>query len=95
MKRTDPPERPPSAPGRPGIERIISTLLRAGVAGSLVVILVGLVTMFVQHPSHLQAPADLARLTRFGAEFPRTLRGVGEGLLAGQGPAVAAAACCC
>jgi uncharacterized membrane protein len=92
MKRADPagtPATPPEAGLR--IERIISTLLRAGVAGSLVVILVGLVTMFVQHPSHLQAPADLARLTRYGADFPRTLRGVGEGLLAGQGPAVAAA----
>ena len=60
-------------------------------AGSLVTILAGLIIMFVHHPGHLQSPADLVRLTRFGAEFPHTLRGVGEGLLAGRGQAVAAA----
>ena len=86
---TESPAPPPRGTGQ--IERIISTLLRAGVGSSLFLILTGLVLMFVRHPGRLQAPADLDRLTRFGAEFPHTLRGVGEGLLAGQGQAVVAA----
>lgn len=73
------------------IERIISTLLRTGVAASLLLVLAGLALMFTRHPGHLQTPADLARLTRFGADFPHTLGSVGKGLLAGQGQAVAAA----
>jgi uncharacterized membrane protein len=85
-------ESPASPPGAAGqIERIISTLLRTGVAGSLLIILTGLALMFFWQPGHLRTAADLARLTGFGAEFPHTLRGVGEGLLAGRGQAVIAA----
>ncbi len=83
------PASPPGAAWQ--IESILSTLLRTGVAVSLLLILAGLALMFARDPGHFRTPADLARLTRFGADFPHTLRGVGAGLAAGQGQAVAAA----
>lgn len=92
MKPDNETESPDSTPGSAlQVERIISTLLRSGVAGSLLLILTGLALMFAQHPGHLQTSADLARLTGFGADFPHSLRDVGTGLLAGRGQAVAAA----
>ena len=73
------------------VEVLISVLLRIGVTASMVTVLVGLVLMFVHHPSYLTSNGDLVRLTAPGAAFPHTLRAVGSGLLAGRGQAVVAA----
>ncbi len=82
----------PAATGQMGgaAEIVISHLLRIGVTTSMVVILVGLVLMFVHHPSYVHMGPDLARLTSPGAAFPRTLDEVAAGLRTLRGQAVVA-----
>ncbi len=83
------PPRPERSPiGR--FELLISRLLRTGVTASMATILVGLVLMFIHHPSYLRSDADLARLTSPGAAFPHHLGDVAAGLAAGRGQAVVA-----
>jgi uncharacterized membrane protein len=73
-----------------GVEILISWLLRVGVVMSLSMVVVGLLLMFIHHPSYLFSMMDLQRLTSPGAAFPHTLREVVNGLLAGRGQAVVA-----
>jgi uncharacterized membrane protein len=72
------------------VEVAISTLLRAGVIASLVLLVTGLVVIFVHHPSYLQSADALRQLTRPGAAFPHTVGQVITGLLAWRGQALAA-----
>jgi len=72
------------------VEILISWLLRVGVVTSLSFVLIGLLLMFIHHPSYLVSVMDLQRLTSPGAAFPHTLREVVNGLLAGRGQAVVA-----
>jgi uncharacterized membrane protein len=55
------------------VELLISTLLRAGVVGSLTLIVAGTVISFVHHPDYLTSHHALDRLTRPAAAFPRTM----------------------
>jgi uncharacterized membrane protein len=73
-----------------GVELLISWLLRVGVVTSLSLLVLGLLLMFIHHPSYLFSVMDLQRLTSPGAAFPHTLPEVVNGLLAGRGQAVVA-----
>ncbi|MGE5306969.1 MAG: DUF1634 domain-containing protein [Alphaproteobacteria bacterium] len=68
------------------VELIISNLLRAGVLGSLALVVLGTVLTLAHHPEYLASPADLSRLVQPGAAFPHSTRDVFEGvrLLSGQ-----------
>jgi uncharacterized membrane protein len=86
------PAPPPSAPD-PRVRRVeilISTLLRVGVAVSVLIIVGGTILSFVHHPSYLDSAADLQRLTTPGAAFPHTLHDVGVGLREGRGQSLVA-----
>jgi uncharacterized membrane protein len=92
MNRPAAPAPPPPSPEIVRqVELIISRLLRIGVLSSLLTVLIGLVIMFVHHPSYLRAHADLVRLTSVGTAFPHTLRDVGSWVMAGRGRAVVTA----
>jgi len=68
------------------VELLISNLLRTGVTASLVIVVLGTVLSFVHHPQYVSSPAELQRLTRPGAAFPRSLGDVWAGVrdLSGQ-----------
>jgi uncharacterized membrane protein len=70
------------------IEVLISRLLRFGVVTSLSIVGLGLLLMFIHHPSYLRSAMDLQRLTSPGAAFPHTLREMMTGLAAMRGQAV-------
>lgn len=72
------------------VEIVISHLLRIGVTLSMAIILMGLVLMFVHHPSYLHAGRDLQRLTSPGAAFPHTMHDVYEGLCTCRGQSIVA-----
>ena len=73
------------------VEIVISELLRWGVYGSLLLLVVGTVVSYI-HPETYGAGggsgADLHRLITEGATFPRTLSWLGHGLLHLQGQAI-------
>ncbi len=69
-------------------ELAISYLLRGGVVTSIVVVLVGLVLMFVHHPSYRHSHKELRDLVQPDAVFPHTLSEVAAGLREGRGQAV-------
>jgi uncharacterized membrane protein len=62
------------------VELMISKILRVGVVTSLAIIVAGTLLSFVHHPDYLTSPSELARLTKPGAAFPRTLTQVVHGL---------------
>ena len=68
------------------VELIISSLLRAGVLGSLALVVLGTVLTLAHHLEYFASPADLSRLVQPGAAFPHSTRDVFEGvrLLSGQ-----------
>jgi uncharacterized membrane protein len=70
------------------VELIISNLLRAGVAISFTVIVLGTIISFFHHPSYLRSPQPLAALTTPGRAFPHTLHETFSGLRAGSGQAI-------
>jgi uncharacterized membrane protein len=72
------------------VERVISTLLRAGVVASLFLVVFGSTLSFVHHPDYNSAPSELRRLTSPGAGFPHTLRDVWEGVKEFRGQAIVA-----
>jgi uncharacterized membrane protein len=86
MAVTDPDDpTPPAAAAHPHaphdtrvrrVELLISTLLRIGVVGSLAVVLLGTVISFVHHPDYFTSHKALAKLTRPGAAFPRSVADV-------------------
>lgn len=84
----DPQQITPPLAGIGWAELLISGILRCGVIVSLATILVGLVVMFVHHPSYLDSPAELQHLTQPGAAFPHTVSAVIAGLLDGRGRAI-------
>jgi uncharacterized membrane protein len=73
------------------VELLISNLLRAGVLGSLALIVVGTVLSFVHHPEYFTSPADLSRLVQPGAAFPHSLGDVLEGIRLLHGQAIVTA----
>jgi uncharacterized membrane protein len=73
------------------VELLISNLLRAGVLGSLALIVTGTVLTFVHHPEYLSSPADLSRLVQPGAAFPHSLRDVIDGIRLLHGQAIVTA----
>jgi len=81
-----PGERPGSGSER--VEVLNSNLLRVGVLTSMALILVGLVLMFVHHPSYLRSAEALQRLTSPGAAFPQTFPDVVAGLREWHGQSV-------
>jgi uncharacterized membrane protein len=86
------PETPAAAAEDAKVRRMelaISVLLRAGVVGSVSVILIGMAMTFAHHPEYRSSHEALARLTRPGAtEFPTSLREMTRGLAEFQGRAV-------
>jgi uncharacterized membrane protein len=79
---------PPMDPRTYRVERIISAVLRGGVAMSLVLVVGGTVLSFVHHPVYVRSASELARLTRPGAAFPHTIHDVLVGLREWRGQAV-------
>jgi uncharacterized membrane protein len=82
------PQLPDISPAVHRVELIISTLLRAGVAISFIVILTGTIFSFIHHPSYLQSPQSLTALTTPGRIFPHSLHDTFAGLRAGSGQAI-------
>ena len=70
------------------VELLISNLLRSSVLLSLVVIVIGTVVTFVDHPEFLSSRSALGQLVNPGAALPHTLESVGRGLEALQGDAI-------
>ncbi len=66
----------------------ISNLLRGSVVLSLVVIVIGTVVTFVDHPEFLSSPSALGLLINPGTTLPHTLDAVARGLQALQGDAI-------
>lgn len=69
-------------------ELLISSILRIGVATSLVIIVSGTLVSFVHHPDYASAPSELQRLTQPGAAFPHTLAEVVDGIAKLRGQAI-------
>jgi uncharacterized membrane protein len=70
------------------VELAISMLLRVGVVASLFIVVFGTALSFVHHPEYMRSRAELQRLTRPGAAFPRTPGQVWRGLRELSGQAV-------
>ena len=68
------------------VEIIISNLLRTGVALSTVLIVVGTIVTFVQHPEYLSASTE--PLVSDKAKFPHSLRDLVGGLSTLKGEAI-------
>lgn len=73
------------------VELVISNLLRAGVVGSLVLVVIGTVLSFIHHPEYFSSPADFERLVQPGAAFPHSLDDVIQGILLFRGQAIVTA----
>lgn len=72
------------------VEVMISNLLRAGVAASLALIVVGTLLSFVHHPGYTASAEELRRLTQPGAAFPHRLPEVWRSILELRGQGVIA-----
>lgn len=72
------------------VELVISTLLRVGVVTSLILVSIGFVVMFLQHPQSLLSSDQLSLLTSMHAEFPHTIADVFHGVAQFQGQAIIA-----
>lgn len=70
------------------VELIISTLLRAGVVTSLIVIVTGTFLTFAQGRGTLSSPDDLRRILARSATFPHTPGEVAAGAATLRGEAV-------
>jgi uncharacterized membrane protein len=70
------------------VELLISTLLRAGVTISLLVVVIGTFISFTHHPDYVHSPEMLARVIGSKAEFPYTVRGVVTSALQGRGQGI-------
>lgn len=70
------------------VELMTSRLLRIGVVASLVVVVVGIVVSFVQHPSYLSSSEKLGGLIGPSASFPHTIPAVLRGIGRGHGEAI-------
>jgi uncharacterized membrane protein len=74
--------------GVQGTERLISGVLRLGVATSLILIAAGSVISFLPTGSYRSGTAEVARLTGSAGSFPRSAAWFFEGLLRCDGQAV-------
>jgi uncharacterized membrane protein len=79
---------PPVDPRTHQVERVISVVLRGGVGLSLLLVIAGTLLSFTHHPTYMHSAPDLGQLTKPGAEFPHTLRGVMAGLREWHGQAL-------
>ena len=70
------------------VELLISNLLRAGVLGSLALIVFGTALTFFHHPEYFTSRADLSRLVQPGAAFPHSVSDVIDGFLQLRGQAI-------
>jgi uncharacterized membrane protein len=66
----------------------IVTLLRIGVVLSIVIIIIGVVITFVDHPEYFSSRPALGALTSPTTHFPNTLGDVIDGARHGQGQAI-------
>jgi uncharacterized membrane protein len=73
--------------GRDRVDLVISTLLRVGVAASTLLVLVGVVLMFLQHPGWSSDEATLRALLDSSAAAP-TLAEIGRGIVALEGESI-------
>ncbi|HWE04916.1 MAG TPA: DUF1634 domain-containing protein [Tepidisphaeraceae bacterium] len=73
------------------VEILISVLLRTGVVASLIVISAGMIVTFIHHPDYARSSEQLARLTKPGGAFPRSLGEMTAGLREFQGRAIVVA----
>jgi uncharacterized membrane protein len=73
------------------VELIISNLLRAGVLGSLALVVIGTVLTFIHHPEYFTSPADFERLVEPGAAFPHSVGDVIQGIQLWRGQAIVTA----
>lgn len=69
-------------------ERLISDVLRTGVAASLLLVVAGTIVSFVRHPDYMSSATELRRLTAPGAAFPHTVNDVVRGVRSGRGQAI-------
>lgn len=82
-----------AAPPRPDavitrMELTISTLLRAGILTSLVLVLTGVAVTLVRHPEFATSTEALNYLKTDHYKFPTHLGDIFKGVLAGQGRAI-------
>jgi uncharacterized membrane protein len=70
------------------LELIISALLRFGVATSVILIVIGTVTIFVQHPAYLSSSDEMEHLVGPNAAFPHALDVLATGLHQWRGESV-------
>lgn len=70
------------------VERVVGTVLGAGVALSMVLIVVGLVLTLVAHPHYVVGPVTYRRLVGRHAHFPVGLSGLVHALAHGRGEGV-------
>ena len=70
------------------VELIISTVLRAGVIISLILVAIGIALSLYQHQTWLNDPAALSRRLAPDRFVPSTLHDVGAGLAKGDGQAI-------
>jgi uncharacterized membrane protein len=85
---TQPPNLPPrtSPPGTGGgqhmrrVELVISSLLRIGVAVSLLLLVVGTVVSFVRHPEYVKSPDTLPSFVKPGPALSHSLSELVAGL---------------
>lgn len=71
------------------VELLISNMLRAGVAASLALILLGIILTFIHHPEFLSSPEALDGLTNMNGTFPHTISDVMAGVATFRGTAIA------
>jgi uncharacterized membrane protein len=70
------------------VEVLISTVLRVGVITGFVIIILGIITRFIQHPEIVRSTEEFAHLTADQALFPHTIASVVTGIMAGEGEAI-------
>ena len=73
---------------KPWIDGAITMLLRTGVLVSVLIIALGLVITFVDHPDYLSSRPALGELTSPGTHFPNTIGEVAKGVGGGNGEAI-------
>jgi uncharacterized membrane protein len=69
------------------LAHVLGGVLRAGVAASILVMLLGLTVSLLRHPDYLWDPEAVKRLMQPGAAFPQTPAETWRELLAGRGRA--------
>ncbi|HRX85642.1 MAG TPA: DUF1634 domain-containing protein [Phycisphaerae bacterium] len=71
------------------VETLLGSVLRAGVAASVVLLVCGVAVSLARHPDYMADPQTLGRLIAPGAAFPHTLGDLFAELGQGRGRALA------